>query len=78
MVRERNWLDVYPYTTWGGKDALPVFQQGQTFTPHELLLKDVRVIRLYFCQACQIKFHCSACILGVGGCLLRRWLLLRA
>ena len=50
MVRERNWLDVYPYTTWGGKDVLPVFQQGQTFTPHELLLKDVRLICLRFCH----------------------------
>ncbi|KAK9827312.1 hypothetical protein WJX81_003569 [Elliptochloris bilobata] len=40
MVRERNWLDVYPYTSWGGRDALPVFQDGQTFIPHELLLKD--------------------------------------
>ena len=42
MVRERNWLDVYPYASWGGRDALPAFQEGQTFIPHELLLKDVR------------------------------------
>ena len=41
-MRERNWLDVYPYASWGGRDALPAFQEGQTFIPHELLLKDVR------------------------------------
>ncbi len=45
MVRERNWLDVYPYASWGGRDALPAFQEGQTFIPHELLLKDVRGLR---------------------------------
>ena len=42
MVQERNWLDVYPYANWGGRDALPVFQEGQSFMPHELLLQDVR------------------------------------
>eukprot|EP00955_Chlamydomonas_euryale_P013296 143291-Chlamydomonas_euryale.AAC.1 len=38
MVRERNWLNVYPYTNWGGRE-LPVFEQGQVFQPAELALK---------------------------------------
>lgn len=44
MVSERNWLQVYPYMSWGGKE-LPVFQQGQTFAPAELALKQVRLGR---------------------------------
>ncbi|KAK9812774.1 hypothetical protein WJX72_003468 [[Myrmecia] bisecta] len=40
MVTERNWLDVYPYTNWGGNDNLPVLQQGQQFMPTELMLKE--------------------------------------
>ncbi|GAX84927.1 hypothetical protein CEUSTIGMA_g12348.t1 [Chlamydomonas eustigma] len=39
MVVERNWLEVYPYTNWGGKE-LPVFQPGQSFWPSELALKE--------------------------------------
>ncbi|KAK9833803.1 hypothetical protein WJX74_006318 [Apatococcus lobatus] len=39
MVRERNWLDVYPYTNWGGNDSLPPLQEGQQFMPADLLLK---------------------------------------
>ena len=42
MVLERNWLDVYPYTNWGGNSNLPVLQPGDTFQPSELLLQDVR------------------------------------
>jgi DNA topoisomerase-3 len=38
MVTARNWLDVYPYTNWGGEGALPLFQQGQTFQPQEIKL----------------------------------------
>lgn len=45
MVTQRNWLDVYPYTTWGSTANLPVFREGQTFLPHELLLKEVRLDR---------------------------------
>lgn len=41
MVRERNWLDVYPYTSWGGNDSLPPLQEGQQFMPADLLLKQV-------------------------------------
>lgn len=39
MVVERNWLDVFPYTNWGGNANLPNFVEGQTFVPTELLLK---------------------------------------
>ena len=41
MVRERNWLEVYPYTGWGGNDSLPPLQEGQQFMPNDLLLKQV-------------------------------------
>lgn len=39
MVTARNWLDVYPWTNWGGAEALPVFTQGQTFHPAEIRLQ---------------------------------------
>ena len=42
MVKERNWLDVYPYTNWGGNANLPVFEEGQTFMPSHTMLKEVR------------------------------------
>ena len=45
MVREHNWLSVYPYTNWGGHE-LPVFHEGQTFLPSELSLKQVRGHRI--------------------------------
>ena len=38
MVLERNWLDVYTYTTWGGTEVPPL-QPGQTFAPRELALR---------------------------------------
>ncbi len=41
MVTERNWLEVYPYTKWGGNDSLPHLQEGQTFLPSHLMLKEV-------------------------------------
>ena len=41
MVTERNWLEVYPYTKWGGNDSLPHLQEGQTFMPSHLMLKEV-------------------------------------
>ncbi|KAF5837281.1 DNA topoisomerase [Dunaliella salina] len=30
MVTQRNWLDVYPWATWGGNDRLPTLTEGQT------------------------------------------------
>ncbi|GIL96392.1 hypothetical protein Vretimale_2261, partial [Volvox reticuliferus] len=39
MVIERNWLDVYPYSGWGGNDNLPKLTQGQSFSPTELRLR---------------------------------------
>jgi len=39
MVTERAWLDVYPYTSWGGTGELPPFTQGQRLTPLELTLR---------------------------------------
>jgi len=47
MVMERNWLDVYPYTKWGGNANLPVFQVNQRFVPTELLLREVSLPDLY-------------------------------
>ena len=44
MVTERNWLDVYPYTNWGGNANLPVFTEGQKFMPTTLMLKEVSLI----------------------------------
>ena len=41
MVTQRNWLDVYPYTHWGGNVDLPVFAEGQRFMPSQLLLSQV-------------------------------------
>jgi DNA topoisomerase-3 len=38
MVLERNWLDVYPYTSWGGSEVPPL-QPGATFEPTELTLR---------------------------------------
>jgi DNA topoisomerase III len=38
MVLERNWLDVYPYTSWGGSEVPPL-QPGMTFEPAELALR---------------------------------------
>ena len=50
MVTQPNWLEVYPYSTWGSAQQLPHVQRGQTFTPSSLLLKDVRpdVIHRFF------------------------------
>lgn len=43
MVTERNWLEVYPWSQWGGNSNLPNFQEGAVFEPTELLLKTVRM-----------------------------------
>lgn len=48
MVTERNWLDVYPYTKWGGNDSLPHLQESQTFMPSHLLLKEVQCLDTQF------------------------------
>ena len=37
MITDRAWLDVYPYTTWGGQSPpLPVFAVGQRLAPAAL------------------------------------------
>ena len=41
-MKERNWMEVFPWARWGGNDNLPVFTVNQTFMPTELLLKEVR------------------------------------
>jgi hypothetical protein len=33
MVTERNWLDVFTYTNWGGNANLPHFVEGQLSYP---------------------------------------------
>lgn len=38
-ILERNFLDIYPYTTWG-EATLPALQPGQVFIPHSLLMKE--------------------------------------
>lgn len=40
-MTQRNWLEVYPYTNWGGNDSLPAFAEGQRFMPSELMLNQV-------------------------------------
>lgn len=42
MVTQRNWLEVYPYTQWGGHVDLPVFAEGQRSMPSQLLLAQAR------------------------------------
>lgn len=38
-IIERNFLDIYPYTSWG-EATLPPLQPGQVFIPHSLLIKE--------------------------------------
>jgi DNA topoisomerase-3 len=38
MVIEKNWLEVFPWASWGGSEALPKFQRNQTFHPQEISL----------------------------------------
>lgn len=38
MVIERNWLNVYKYTSWGGSEVPPM-EPGSTFVPSELSLR---------------------------------------
>lgn len=39
FVLERNYLDVYPFDSWGGP-ALPAFEQGETFVPTKIEKKE--------------------------------------
>lgn len=39
MVTDWAWLDVYPYTSWGGAGELPTFVRGQWVVPLELTLR---------------------------------------
>ncbi|KAG9024460.1 DNA topoisomerase [Tulasnella sp. JGI-2019a] len=43
-VLARNYLDVYPYDTWGDR-AIPDFQEGQEFMPSVVELKDGQTSR---------------------------------
>lgn len=36
MVVEKNWLEVFPWTHWGGSESLPRLQPNQTFTPRAI------------------------------------------
>ena len=45
MVTHRHFLEVYRYQGWGGQEALPLFQQGQTFQPAAIELKQVGACR---------------------------------
>jgi DNA topoisomerase III len=38
MVTQRNWLNVYQYTNWGGT-SVPPLDPGDTFVPKELMLR---------------------------------------
>jgi len=40
MVVEKNWLEVFPWTNWGGTDALPTFAQYQRFQPEAIDLHE--------------------------------------
>jgi DNA topoisomerase III len=39
VIRERNFLDVYPYVTWNAR-VIPSFREGQLFTPKSILLQE--------------------------------------
>ena len=63
---QRNWLDVYPYTNWGGNGTLPVFVEGQEFVPASIDLKEVCA-----CAMGPLRGGCSTlCAMGplCGGC----------
>ena len=61
IVRERNWLEVYPYQSWGGRE-LPTFNLGQTFMPSELSLKQVRGCSQY-CVCLTLMLPCPSPIM---------------
>ena len=56
MVTERNWLEVYPYTKWGGNDSLPHLQEGQTFMPSHLMLNEVHHLG-FLCTILAVSNH---------------------
>ncbi|EDO07718.2 DNA topoisomerase family protein [Babesia bovis T2Bo] len=39
VVRERNWLDIYPYASWNGT-PIPAMEEGQELMPSRILLSD--------------------------------------
>jgi len=39
IILERNYLDVYPYTNWSGKQ-IPDFKLNEVFVPNEIMMKD--------------------------------------
>ncbi|GIX62116.1 DNA topoisomerase family protein [Babesia caballi] len=41
IVRERNWLDIYPYSQWNGR-FIPALNQGEEFIPQKILLAEGR------------------------------------
>lgn len=40
VVLEKNWLEIFPWTNWGGADSLPKFQTNQRFYPHAIQLHE--------------------------------------
>ncbi|EKX55025.1 hypothetical protein GUITHDRAFT_156833 [Guillardia theta CCMP2712] len=41
MIKELNWLKVYPYERWSDKD-IPIFTEGEQFEPTELAMTEGR------------------------------------
>ncbi|UKJ88676.2 DNA topoisomerase III [Theileria orientalis] len=41
VIHERNWLDIYTYSTWEGK-VIPNFYENQEIMPDSILIKDGR------------------------------------
>lgn len=59
IVVERNWLDVYPYTSWG-TSQLPNLEPGQRLQPTKLSLEQVAARALpLFGQACCVHHPCN-------------------
>lgn len=44
IIKERNYLDVYPYDKWTGNE-LPEFVLGEEFSPTELMMKTAETTR---------------------------------
>lgn len=40
VVQEKNWLEIFPWASWGGSDNLPHLQRNQTFEPHRIDLHE--------------------------------------
>ena len=40
VVLEKNWLEIFPWATWGGADTLPRLQRHQTFQPRSINLHE--------------------------------------